>query len=542
MRPLAFAVLCILIAVSAFAQAQRRQSDVIPPTPAPAEAQPAGQPSPAPPPTGATAQKPPAPPEGYVPLPMFPAPPAEEKKSVTHHLTRIDGQEVHYTATAGTLVLKRDDDKPKATIFYIAYTRDDVTDKSKRPVTYTFNGGPGSSSVWLHMGAIGPKRVLLKDDGSLPPAPFRLIDNEFSILDVTDLVFIDPVSTGFSRNAPGENPAQFHGVREDLSSVGDFIRLWTTRNERWSSPKFLAGESYGTTRAAGLSDYLLQTYGMYLNGITLISSILNFETADFNVGNDLPYITFLPTYAAIAWYHKKLSPDLQADFQKTIHDAKQFAQGDYTLALMKGDKLPAEERTHVAGQLARFTGLSSEYVELSNLRVQIQRFAKELLRNERRTVGRYDGRMEGIDLDAAGEFPEYDPSYSVVYGPFSATFNDYVRSDLKVESDEPYEILTGKVQPWNYAPFQNRYVNMAEPLRQAITQNPNLHVMVCNGYFDMATPFYATEYTFDHLGLDPKLTGNVSMTYYEAGHMFYTNKASAAQLRKNLVDFYGRYQ
>jgi carboxypeptidase C (cathepsin A) len=392
----------------------------------------------------------------------------------------------------------------------------------------------------MHMGAVGPKKALLNDDGSLPPAPFRLVDNENSILDITDLVFIDPVSTGFSRPAPGEDPKQFHGVEGDLASVGDFIRLWTTRNERWSSPKFLAGESYGTTRAAGLSDYLLQNYGMYLNGITLVSSILNFGTADFDRGNDLPYITFLPSYTAVAWYHKKLPPDLQADRDKAVQEARRFAATDYTLALMKGDKISPDERTHIAQQLARFTGLSVDYVERANLRIHMQRFAKELLRDEHRTVGRYDGRMEGEDYDAAGETPEYDPSYSVVLGPFAGVFNDYVRSDLKWESDLPYEILTGKVQPWNYAPFENRYINMAERLRQAITQNPDLHVMVCNGFYDMATPFFATEYTFNHMGLDSKLTGNVSLTYYEGGHMFYTNKPAAAELRKNLVDFYGR--
>ncbi len=475
---------------------------------------------------------------GYTPLPPNAAPPATEKASVTHHTARIAGQTIAYTATAGTLLLRRDDDKPRASVFYIAYTRDGVTDKGKRPVTYTFNGGPGSSSVWLHMGAIGPKRVVLKDDGGLPPAPFQMADNENSILDLTDLVFIDPISTGFSRPAPGEDPKQFHGVEGDLQSVGDFIRLWTTRNGRWSSPKFLAGESYGTTRAAGLSRYLLTTYGMYLNGITLISSILNFGTAEFDRGNDLPFITFLPTYTAVAWYHKKLSPELQADREKAVTDARHFAQNDYALALMQGDKLPVQERTRIAQQLAHLTGLSPEYVERTNLRIDIERFAKELLRSERLTVGRYDGRITGHDYDAAGETPEYDPSYSVVYGPVSGAFNDYIRTELKVENDLPYEILTGKVRPWNYAPYENRYINMAEPLREAITQNPNLKVMVCNGYYDMATPFFATEYTFDHIGLDPRLAQNVSMTYYDAGHMFYTNKASAAQLRINLAKFY----
>ncbi len=523
MRRIAAASFCVLLASSLFGQAQRQAPEVAVPPP-PVEEHPVATP--------------PVNPGGYTPLPPNAAPPAIEQTSVTHHSIRIGGEQFAYTATAGTLLLKRDDDKPRASIFYIAYTRDGIADKSKRPVTYTFNGGPGSSSVWLHMGAIGPKRAVLNDDGSLPPAPFRMIDNDTSILDFTDLVFIDPVSTGFSRPAPGEDPKQFHGVQGDLQSVGDFIRLWTTRNERWNSPKFLAGESYGTTRAAGLSQYLLETYGLYLNGITLMSSILNFETARFDRGNDLPYVLFLPTYTAVAWYHKRLGADLQTDRQGAIQEARKFAEGDYTLALMRGDKLPPTDRKRIAAEVARFTGLSPEYVERSNLRIDIERFAKELLRDQRRTVGRYDGRIEGEDYDAAGEYPEYDPSYSVVYGPFAAVFNEYIRSDLKVNTDLPYEFLTGKVQPWNYTPYENRYLNMAEPLREAITQNPNLKVMICNGYYDMATPFFATEYTVSHLGLEPKLTGNIALSYYEAGHMFYTNRTSAAQLRANLMKFY----
>jgi carboxypeptidase C (cathepsin A) len=415
-----------------------------------------------------------------------------------------------------------------------------VKDRGQRPLTFSFNGGPGSSSVWLHMGAFGPRRVDMGGpEGQQPPPPYRLVDNDQSALAFTDLVFIDPVTTGFSRHAPGENPQQFHGFDGDLESVAEFIRLYTTRFERWSSPKYLAGESYGTTRAAGLSQLLLQRHGLYLNGITLVSSIMNFGTARFEAGNDLPYILFLPTYTATAWYHKKLPADLQGDFQKALNEARRFALNEYSTALMKGAQAPAKERSEVARQLARLTGLSPRFVELSNLRVPIFRFTKELLRDERQTVGRYDSRIKGFDLDAAGERPEYDPSYNVVQGSYTAMFNDYVRTQLKYETDLPYEILTGRVQPWNYGRFQNQYVNVTENLRQAMTQNPSLKVLVINGYYDLATPFFATEYTVSHLGLDPSLSSNVTMSYCEAGHMMYTRKSCLDGMYDSMAAFYG---
>lgn len=435
-------------------------------------------------------------------------------------------------------MLQKDDGKPKASVFFIAYTRDDAGDKSKRPVTFTFNGGPGSSSVWLHMGAFGPKRVLLGPNGEQTPPPYQLVDNDDTPLVFTDLVFIDPVTTGFSRHAPGENPAQFHGLEGDLESVADFIRLYTTKFDRWGSPKFLAGESYGTTRAAGLSQVLLRS-GIYLNGITLISSVLSFETILFGAGHDLPYTLYLPSYAATAWYHKKIGADLQKlPVEKVAQAARQFAENEYNQALMKGDKLTGAERSKVAAQLARFTGLSQSYVEEANLRVNLQRFTKELLRNERRTVGRYDSRLEGVDIDSAGERPEYDPSYSAVQGAFTAMFNDYIREQLKWETDETYEILTSKVQPWSYTRQQNQYVNTAEMLRQAMSQNPALKILSVNGYYDMATPFFATEYTFDHMGLPASLQGNITLTYCEAGHMLYTRKSCLDALHKSMGEFY----
>ena len=461
----------------------------------------------------------------------------EDKSVLTKHSVKIGGQEVKYTATAGTMVLKLEDGTAKASVFYVAYTKDDVTDASKRPITFAFNGGPGAGSLWLHVGALGPRRVEMGDEGNLLPPPYKFVDNEASILDVTDIVFIDPVTTGYSRPVPGEADKQFHGVQEDVQSVGDFIRLWATRNRRWGSPKFLAGESYGTTRAAGLSGYLQQRYGMYLNGIILISSILNFQTAEFDTGNDLPYILYLPTYTAIAWYHKKLPSDLQGDLQKAIAESKAFATGSYADALMAGDALPAAKRTEIAQKLSRLTGISADYVDRADLRIEIQRFDKELMKTERRTVGRLDGRFTGIDADAAGEQPDYDPSLAAIVGPYTATLNEYVRGELKFESDLPYEFLTGRVRPWNYAPYENRYVNVAETLRRAMTQNQFVHVFVGKGYYDLATPFFAADYTFDHLGLDPTLRSHISGGYYEAGHMMYVHHDSLMKLKLDLAQF-----
>ena len=486
-----------------------------------------------------------APPENPAPgapsgaAPAEAALPAVEKFSKTQHTIHAGGTELAYTATAGTLVLKKDDGKPRASIFFVAYTLDSATDKARRPLTFSFNGGPGSSSVWLHMGALGPKRVNLPADGSAPVPPYQVVDNEQTCLKYTDLVFIDPVSTGFSRAAPGESPSQFHGYDADIEEVADFIRLYLTKFDRWSSPKFLAGESYGTTRAAGLSEYLLHQDGMYLNGISLISAVLNFETINFAPGHDLPYILFLPSYTASAWYHKKLPADLQnGTLESVVEQSRKFAAGEYTLALMKGDKLTPAERADLAKKLARLTGLDLKFVAESNFRIKAFRYFKELLRDQKRTLGRYDDRLEGIDLDAAGEGAEYDPSYAAVQGAFTAAFNDYVRTELKWESDLPYEVLTGKVRPWSFAKQENQYLNVSEPLRQAITENPALHVLSMNGYYDMATPFFATEYVFSHMGLDPSLTGNVAFAYCDAGHMMYTRKNCLDVLSKAMADLY----
>ena len=469
----------------------------------------------------------------------------QDQISITQHRVTIDEQEIRYTVTAGTIVLKEeqekdsksDGEKAKASVFFVAYTLDDVGDIAKRPITFSFNGGPGSSSVWLHLGVLGPRCVETDQQGNLLQPPYRLVENQYSMLDQTDLVFIDPVSTGFSRVVQGEDAKQFHGFKKDIESIGDFIRLYTTRYQRWVSPKFLIGESYGTTRAAGLSGYLQERHGLYLNGIMLISSVLDFQTIRFMNGNDLPYALYLPSFTATAWYHNLLDESLQTDLHRALQEVETFAFGEYTVALMKGSGLPEGERQVITRKLARYTGLPIDYIERTDLRVNIMRFCKELLRHQGKTVGRFDSRFTGLDRDSAGERFEYDPSYANILGPYTATLNDYLRSQLKFESDLAYEILTDRVHPWNYDTHQNQYVNVTDTLRKAMTTNPYLKVFVASGYYDLATPYMATRYTFNHLGLDKSLRKNVSMSFYEAGHMMYVHRQSLIQLKEDLAGF-----
>ncbi len=465
----------------------------------------------------------------------------------TRHTLEMGGATLTYTATAGHIILKAEDEKegekPKAAIFFVAYTLDapdgvnEQEHAATRPITFAFNGGPGSSSVWLHMGLLGPRRVVLEQDGRALPPPYRLVNNEFSLLDKSDMVFIDPVTTGFSRAVPGEKDKQFHGFKPDIESVGDFIRLYVSRYQRWGSPRFLIGESYGTTRAAGLAGYLQERHGFFLNGIMLVSVVLNFMTLGFHPGNDLPYILFLPTYAATAWYHERLEPGLQASLEHTLAEAETFALGEYAAALMQGDALPPASQAAIAEKLSRYTGLSTDYIESTNLRINIHRFVKELLRDQRRTIGRLDSRFTGIDRDAAGEHHEYDPSYAVIQGAYGGPLNDYIRRELRFESDLPYEIISERVHPWTFEENQNSYVNVGETLRKAMSMNPHLRVLVANGYFDLATPYLATQYTFNHLHLDESLRGNIDMKHYQAGHMMYIHDPSLEQLKADLNAF-----
>ena len=476
------------------------------------------------------------------------APAKEEKEpvlSVTFHEITLGGQVIKYKATAGYMAMKdAKTEKTKANLFFIGYTKigtdDDKLDLTKRPVTYSFNGGPGSASIWLHMGALGPKRIAMTEKGESLPPPYKMIDNDLCWLDQTDLVFVDPVSTGYSRAATGEDPHQFHGFNEDVASVGDFIRLYTTRNSRWPSPKFLIGESYGTTRASALSDYLQDRYGLYLNGVTLLSSIMNFETARFTPGNDLPYTLFLPTYAAGAWYHTRLGAAYAgADLPTVLKAAEKFVQEKYAPALMRGDALGAAEKAALAKEEAALIGLPEAFVLQRNLRIDIFTYTTKLLEDQDRSVGRYDNRLTGIRYapGSAGR-QEFDPSYEAVYGAYTACFNDYVRRELKYESDLPYNALTGEVQPWSYNNVQNQYLNTAEMLHQAMSRNTSLKVWIANGHFDLATPYFATDYTVRQMGLDPAVRGNISLTFYEGGHMMYMVPSELAKLKADAVKFY----
>jgi carboxypeptidase C (cathepsin A) len=451
----------------------------------------------------------------------------EEKSSVTRHSARIGGQQMNYTATAATYNIKADDGTPKATFFFVAYTKEEVADVSKRPVSFVYNGGPGSASSYTHMG-LGPKRILLTDDGFGMPAPYSIIENNDSFLDATDLVFVDAISTGYSRPAPGENTAQFYGVEQDATFFADFIYQYLTRNERWASPKFLIGESYGTTRSAQLSYTLQRRHQIYLNGIALLSSV-----GFGNWGADDRTIFFLPTLIVSAWYHKVLPPDLQKlSVAELAQQARQFAHGEYAAALEKGDELPPAEYQKTVKNLARFTGLSPEYIEQTNLRINPQRWFKELLRDKRRTLGRIDSRFLGMDVDAAGERYDYDASLASYDGSYVAMFQDYVRRQLKWNTDM-YYTLSARVQPWD----QGQPGAPAEALRSAMTQQGHLKVLVICGYYDVATPFNGIEHTVSHMSLEPAIRKNISFTYYEAGHMMYIEKKSREKLHKDVTAF-----
>src|SRR5579859_5516967 len=463
--------------------------------------------------------------EGTTAQPNRKAP--EEKSVVTHHSARIGGQQISYTATAATYVIKSDDGVPKASMFYVAYTKEGVSDVSKRPISFVYNGGPGSASLFTHMG-MGPKRVALTPDGHGMPAPYTVVDNEDSFLDATDLVFIDAISTGFSRPAPGEAPNQFHGIIADANWFADFIYQYITRNERWASPKFLIGESYGTTRSAELAGVLQERHQIYLNGIALLSSV-----AFSNWGADNRSEFFLPTYVTTAWYHHLLPPDLQGlTLEQVAQQAREFAHGEYAAALEKGDALSAADRQKVVADLARFTGLTPKYIEQTNLRISPFRWFKELERDKRRTIGRLDSRFEGMDVDAAGERVEYDPSEASYEGAFVAAFHDYVRRELKWDSDAYYTV-SANVRPWDQA----GNTEVAEVLRAAMTQQTYLKVLVLCGYYDVATPFNGIENTFAHMNLEPSVRKNVSFEYYEGGHMMYVDEKEHHKLHKDVDEF-----
>jgi carboxypeptidase C (cathepsin A) len=477
-------------------------------------------------------------PAGKTPSASLPERLLPEEPSVTRHRLVIDGEEISYTATAGTLTLRDPkDEKALAEVFYIAYEREGVEARERRPLTFSFNGGPGSSSVWMHLGLLGPKRVVLEDDGSPVPPPYALVDNAYSLLDVTDLVFIDPVSTGYSRAREADGAGAFHGVEGDTRAVADFIRLYSTRHTRWTSPKFLIGESYGTTRAAALAGELSRQHRLNLNGIILVSAVLNFQTLRFTEGNDLPYILFLPSYTATAWHHRKLAADLLAQPLETVLAAAEDFAGDaYLRGLFAGDSLPAEARASLRRTLARFTGLSEDYLERVNLRPDIFGFTVELLRAEGRVVGRFDSRYTGLTRDRNAAHMPYDPSGEAIFSAYASTFHDYVRTDLGYETDRPYEILTRRVHPWNWG-AENSFLDVGPTLADALTQQSFLRVHIDNGYFDLATPYWATHYTVDHLRLPPEARARLSMSHYTAGHMMYLKLEDLRRQKANLAAF-----
>ena len=451
-------------------------------------------------------------------------PPLEEKSSVTHHSAKIGGQQINYTATAANYIVKADDGTPKASFFFVGYTKDDTPDVTKRPIAFVYNGGPGSGSLFTHMG-LGPRRIVLTDNGYGMPAPYSIIDNESSFLDTADLVFVDAISTGYSRPAPGENTAQFYGVVQDATYFSDFIYQYLTRNERWASPKFLIGESYGTTRSAQLASILQHRHQIYLNGIVLVSSV-----GFGNWGADDRTKFFLPTFITSAWYHHLLPPDLQKlTIEQIAERAREFAHGEYAAALEKGDQLSPAEQQKITSELARYTGLSAKYISQTNLRVSPQRWFKELLRDKRRTVGRLDSRFEGIDVDAAGERYEYDSSEASYEGAYVAMFQDYARRELKWNT-EGYYTVTANVRPWD----QGQPGAVAESLRSAMTEQTYLKVLVVCGYYDLATPFNGIEQTVSHMNLEPPIRKNISFTYYEAGHMMYIDKKAREKLHKDV--------
>ncbi len=471
-----------------------------------------------------------------------PPAPVDDLVSSHHELETIRGL-VAYTATAGRVVLREEvvedgvfrGSRPKAEMFVVSYVADARAGGPERPVTFAFNGGPGSSSVWLHLGLLGPRRVLMGDAGDLAPPPYGIADNAETLLAHSDLVFIDPVSTGYSRVIEGDKAADFHGYQRDVESVGEVIRLWTSRNGRWLSPKYLIGESYGTLRAGALADHLQSRYGLALNGVMLISSVLDFATgSDEGEGNDLAFVLSLPTFACMAHYHREAGGRSLAEVRE---DAETFALGDYARALLAGHRLPESERREVVEHLARLTGLGTDYLERVGLRVESHRFFREVLRDRGLVIGRLDGRFTGHEADDAGERPTVDPSYSAIHGPYAAGFNHYVRGELGYENDLPYEILTDRVQPWSYKEFEGRYVNVADRLAAAMRANPHLRVHIAAGYYDGATPYFAAEHTVNHLRLPAALRDNVEFRYYEAGHMMYVHEPSRLRQSEHLGSF-----
>ncbi|MDQ7019362.1 MAG: peptidase S10 [Robiginitomaculum sp.] len=455
---------------------------------------------------------------------------------------QIDGQKIGYAVLAGETYLKNDKGKPVASIFSTSYFRAGVKNAHKRPVLFIFNGGPGSASIWLHMGVFGPRRVALpqggKDDGA---PPYDIEDNPYTLLDIADLVFIDPVGTGWSRALGKEDPKKYWGVREDARSLAEFIRIWVTKNKRWNSPKYLVGESYGTTRAAALTKELQGGWtDMGLNGVILISSILDFQTARFAPGNDAPHIAYLPTMAATAWYHNKIDRAAwDNDQQAFLDEVKTFAIEDYAPALLRGSSLSEEKKSAIVEGLSKYTGLSQTYIRRAHLRISAFRFEKELLRDEGKTIGRLDGRYTGKDYDEAGETFDNDPSGYGIDSAYTAASIDYFTRELAVPIERPFKVLSGKPgQSWNWNLTKERnwpaYPNVAPWIGEAMRENSDYRVFVASGFYDFATPFFATDLTMNRNGID---VTRVTTHYYQAGHMMYVDDSSLRAVTRDMRAF-----
>jgi carboxypeptidase C (cathepsin A) len=471
-------------------------------------------------------------------------PPPKEESSFTEHSILIDGQKISYKATAATILLKDDQDQPTASLFYVAYTESEVKDASRRPLAFLYNGGPGSSSVWLHMGAYGPRRVSTSDAEATPPPPYKVVDNANSLLDVADLVFIDPVGTGFSKAVGKAKDKDFWGIDQDVKSLAQFITAYVSRNNRWNSPKFLIGESYGTFRNAALVNYLQSHDGMDFNGVVMMSTVLDLGTISFPPGGDLPYILYLPSYAATAAYHKVLK-EPPSDLDAFLLEARRFASGPYADGLLKGSKLGADEKASIARQVARFAGLSDDYVLKADLRVNLPQFMEELQRARGLTTGRLDARFSGLSFDPLAEYAPYDPQENAISGAFTAAFNTYVREELKFGKDKTYVIESeeaGRGWDWKRQGGGAEFgfpgsPNVEQDMTEALISNPHLQVEVENGIYDLATPFFGTEYTMDHLKLPGDLHGHIHFQYYDAGHMMYLRVADLTKLKSNVAKF-----
>jgi carboxypeptidase C (cathepsin A) len=543
MRSLFALILAATLATSAIAQQQQAASNEQPQQ----QSQPPKKP--------AKQSQQPAKQEEQAAKPTEPAPPQPEPKAgddkkeehfdmteiapvVTHHQISLDGKTLKYTATAGRLPIKRGDGKIEAEMFFVAYSVDGQ-DASKRPLTFAFNGGPGSATIWLHMGALGPKHVALTADGVLPAAPYRVEDNPYTLLDKSDLVMVDAIGTGFSRAENMDASKKFWGVKGDIEAFSEFIRMYLSRYERWSSPLFLLGESYGTTRAAGISGHLSEL-GINFNGITLLSMVLNFQTLEDTKTNDEPYIYLIPSYTMIAGYHHKLPSDLSQDLNKARQEAEQWAVGEYAQALAKGDAMTAAERDKVVTDMARYTGLTKEVIDQANLRIDVPKFTHYLLLDQKVRVGRLDGRYTGPDPDGLLDTRFYDPTEANIMAPYNTVFNNYVRTELGYKTDMPYYVFAqqqGFEDRWDWGSAGEGFPDTASALRRAVVKNPYLKVLVMEGYYDLACPYFAANYTVDHLNLPEKYRAQISYATYESGHMVYLHQSSLKKMKGDEAGF-----